>query len=376
MKTVKTNIFKRINRWRIKKGRQWRNWRKLEIFYIKKERKRRRYPLTELPSCKTVAIMMLGSGIGDSIVMSGFINALRQAGKKVYILCTAKLLVMDGIIETDGFYGLPDKPKQKNVQKFNFNFDAVICFTDPDKNTHRDICVLTSIGHKWAIGFNQKDKRFWDLNIVRNDLNQHWSERLIEGAKYLGVGIENYRYDLHFSYECSKEVNSFIERNNLDNFVIVNPTASDKFRSLSLSFVRDTLNWIKSNLISKVIVYNVKDVALINEFPDVIFNPFNRLDCCIELIGKCKFLITVDTSFIHAANFFNTPMIGIYNNRLAAGKYNNNVQWGPHYQGGGQVFSIDYDNTETGDDLRKLPFYVLEQGLMCCTTLKPLTKNK
>ena len=81
------------------------------------------------------------------------------------------------------------------------------------------------------------------------------------------------------------------------------------------------------------------------------------------LVGKCRLIISTDTSFIHAANFFKVRLIGIYNNRLANGKYNNNELWGPHYANAVQVFSQDHDGTESGDDLRNLPFKVLKDVL-------------
>lgn len=63
-------------------------------------------------------------------------------------------------------------------------------------------------------------------------------------------------------------------------------------------------------------------------------------------------------------------MIGIYNNRLANKKYDNNKLWGPNYDQAKQVFSLDHLNTETGDDLRLLPFSELEKALSNSKELK------
>lgn len=358
------SVFKRLNHWRINKFRQFRTFRLLAWYHLRYEKSRIRYPLQNLTDCRTVGLMMLGAGIGDAIVLSGFISALRNAGKQVHCICNERTaVILRSMIETDGIHILPKKPKRRDVTALKLNFDVVISFSDPDKNLHRDMLVLTAVGHKYTVGYNQKDQRFFDLNIIRDEAWCHWSERLKDGAAHLGVNIDDYRYDLHFTPECLAEVAAFMPQLNGRYFVVFNPTASDKVRSLSPNVIRSTLAWLQEHSPLQVVVYNVFDEQIIKEFPQVIFNPFKDIDRCIALLGRSKFLITVDTSFVHAGNFFDVPMIGIYNNRLACKKYDNNVQWGPHYAKARQVFSLDHINHESGDDLRRLPFSVLEQAL-------------
>ncbi len=363
--------LKRFNHWRIRKGRELRNLRLLAWYRFAYERKRPRLSLSGLTECRTVGLMMLGNGIGDAIVVSGFISALRKAGKEVHCICNKKTAgILTDMIETDGLHVLPDRPKRKDVLRLHLSFDAVILFGDPDKNLHRDMRVLTAIGHRYAVGYNQKDTRFFDLNIIRDEKGCHWSERLRDGAARLGVPIENFTYDLHFSDECQREVDEFAAGMGKQGFVIFNPVASDKFRSLSPAFIMETLGWLTSHSSRRVVVFNVRNEDLAKDFPDAVFAPFDALDRSIALVGKCACLITVDTSFVHAARFFNVSMIGIYNNRLACNRYDNNVQWGPGYDKAVQVFSDAHVNTETGDDLRDMPFEILEKALEECEALR------
>ena len=46
----------------------------------------------------------------------------------------------------------------------------------------------------------------------------------------------------------------------------------------------------------------------INDFPEIIFNPFSSLIDCIALIKYASLVISTDTCFVHAANFFNSKM--------------------------------------------------------------------
>lgn len=360
----KPNAFKRLNHWRIRKTRELRNFIQLAWYRAAYEQKRVRLPLSELPKCRSIAIMMLGTGIGDAIVVSGFISAMRQAGRSVHCICNQKTAqILEGMIENDGLHVLPDKPSRQDVLSLQLDFDAVVLISDPDKNIGRDMRVLTAITHRYAIGFNQKDLHFFDLSITRDELGCHWMERLKDAASHLGVTIEDYRYNLHFSPECLSAVNQFIQALGAPSFVLFNPIASDKFRCLSPEVIRSTIDYLTHHSPHRIVVFNVTDAALRHDYPQVIFSPFAELDRCLALVGRCACLITVDTSFVHAARFFEVPLIAIYNNRLSFGRYDNNVQWGPGYAKALQVFSLDHDQTETGDDLRRLPFEVLKQAM-------------
>ena len=360
----KPGALKSFNHWLIRKTRELRNFIQLAWYRAAYENKRVRLPLSELPQCHSIGVMMLGTGIGDAIVVSGFISAMRQAGRAVHCICNQKTAqILTGMIENDGIHVLPDKPSRQDVLALNLDFDAVVLISDPDKNIGRDMRVLTAIKHRYAVGFNQKDLRFFDLSIERDELGCHWMERLKDAASHLGVTIEDYRYNLHFSPECLSAVNQFTQELGEQGFVLFNPIASDKFRCLSPEVVRSTIDYLTHHSRHRIVVFNINDAELSKAYPQVIFSPFAELDRCLALVGHCACLITVDTSFVHVARFFDVPMIAIYNNRLSFGRYDNNVQWGPGYAKAVQVFSLDHDQTETGDDLRRLPFEVLQQAM-------------
>ena len=359
-----SGLFKLINHWRIRKWRHFRNFYLSAWYFFKYERKRPKVSLELISSVQSVAVLMLGTGIGDAIVQSGFISELRRSGKKVYCICSKKsYTVFDSMVKSDGLYLLPNKPKRKDAVRFGLNVDVLILFSDPDKNLHRNLMVLTAVKHKYAVGFNQTDERFFDLNIIRSEQGCHWSDRLKKGAQILGVNISHYTYDLHFSTECKNAVQSFITSLQGNRYIIFNPTASDIFRSLSEDSVMQIIKWLAMHTQAVLIVFNVKDDCIINQFPQVIFNPFKELDKSILLISQCSLLITVDTCFVHAGNFFNVPQLCFYNNRLADNRYDNNKLWGPHYGKAHQIFSLDHLNTETGDDLRLLHFESIKPGL-------------
>ena len=362
--------LKRANQKRKDAFRVLRNARLLSWYYFLYEKKRKRYPLEDISKSKSIGILMLGSGIGDAIVMSGLIKILRQANFNVCCICNDKTAWMfNSLVEVDRVEVLPEKNSCKKLKDYNLSFDIIVDFSDPEKNLYKRILAICAINHKYLIGFNQNiGAKFYDINLIRDEKNCHWSKRLMTIPEILGVKIKDYKYEIHFTKESINKVDNFIK--NLDSeYIIFNPIASDKFRSFSKEFIISTLDYLVEKTDKKIIVFNLKDDEILNKYPDIIFNPFEDFESCMYLLKKCSLLITPDTSFVHAANFFNIKLIAAYNNRLACRKYCNNVQWGPNYENAIQIFSLENKGTESGDDLRELPFEVLKQALDKCEVL-------
>lgn len=357
-------ILKRTNQRRKDAFRVFRNVRLLSWYYFLYEKKRKRYPVEDINKSKSIGILILGSGIGDAIVMSGLIKILRQANFNVGCICNDKTAWMfKSFVEVDRVDVLPEKASYKKLKDLDLAFDIIVDFSDPEKNLYKRILAICAISHKYLIGYNQKiGAKFYDFNLIRDEKNCHWSKRLITIPEILGIDVKDYKYDIHFTPECINKVDSFIK--DLEGeYVIFNPVASDKFRSFSKEFIISTLDYLKEKTEKKIIVYNLKDDDIVNKYKDIIFNPFSDFESCMYLLKNCSLLITPDTSFVHAANFFNIKLIAVYNNRLACRKYCNNVQWGPNYDNATQIFSLENKGTESGDDIRNLPFSVLKDVL-------------
>lgn len=359
------NVVKDWNRGRIKFLRKIRSDICLTFAYLFFERKRARFSLRDIYLAKDIGLIMIGTGLGDAVVMSGLIKILRDAGKNVFVICNPRQRqIFSELICIDGLFIVNDSAEEFNsIKELNISVDVLIDCMDPDQKLYKRIWLMQAIKHKYAIGFNQRrEARFFDINILRDEIKSHWSDRLVEVARSLGIEVREFAYDLQFSDEVCRRVNEFTETLAERGIIIFNPVASDKFRSLSLGLIKEILSYL-CQLGRVVIAINVYDKDLFKDFPEVLFNPFDGICENFYLVSKCSLLITVDTSLVHVGNFFKANMICIYNNRLANGRYDNNVLWGPNYSKAIQVFSLDNCRTETGDDLRKLPFSVLEAAL-------------
>ena len=357
-------FIKRLNRKRIYITRKVKNYFYITYYkFLSKNKKS--YPLEELSKCTTIAILLPNKGIGDLIVTSGLISQLRKKNYKVYCLINQNLqFLFEELIAADGVEILDKKYNYRQIVNKNLYFDIIMDPADPDKNLYQRIGYITAIKHKYAIGFNQNlASSFFDINEIRNEINTHYSDRLISFAKALNININNFKYDLYFSNNRVNKINSFIRyKLNNQKFIVFNPIASDKNRSLSLKTIRETLLFLQEKTNKVIITYNVNDSNLIKDFPKIIFNPFCSLIDCIALLKHASLVISTDTCFVHAANFFNSKLICIYNNRLDCNKYCNNDYWGPNYKNAIQIFSNENLRTETGDNLQKLSVDVIKKA--------------
>ena len=359
------SFIKELNHKRIYTSRKAKNYFYIAYYKILSKNKIS-YPKEDISKCTTIAILLPYKGIGDLIVTSGLINQLRKNNFKVYCLINPNIkFLFNELIIADGIEILDKKYNFKQIAKKHLYYDIIMDPADPDKNLYQRIGYITAIKHKYSIGFNQTfASSFFDINLIRNEIKTHYSDRLIAFAKILDISINNFHYDLFFSKKTLNKIQLFIN-NKLNNkdFIIFNPIASDKNRCLSLNTIKETINYIQKHTDKIVITYNVNDTNLIKNFPNVIFNPFDDLIDCIALIKFSSLIISTDTCFVHAANFFKANMICIYNNRLDSNKYCNNDYWGPNYKNAIQIFSEENLHTETGDDLRKLSVNIIKKAL-------------
>ncbi len=364
--TSTITFIKKLNRKRIYITRKVKNYFYITYYKILSKNKRS-YPIEELSKCTTIAILLPHKGIGDLIVTSGLIKELRQKSYKVYCLINPNLqFLFDELITADGIEILDKKYNFRQIVSKHLYFDIIMDPADPDKNLYQRIGYITAIKHKYAIGFNQNiASSFFDINEIRNELNTHYSDRLRYFAKTLNIHINNFKYDLYFSNSTINKIKLFIN-NKLNNkkFIVFNPVASDRNRSLSLLTIRETLLFLQEQTNKIIITYNVNDTNLIKDFPEIIFNPFSSLIDCIALLKHASLVISTDTCFVHAANFFNSKMICIYNNRLDCNKYCNNDYWGPNYKNAIQIFSKENLHTETGDNLQMFPSSIIKNTII------------
>lgn len=347
-----------------------------------------------------VALLMVGKGIGDAIVLSGFIDILKQHSCKVSVICYDRLMnVVPSFLSTVDEFILVDKHDCALKYMFNRkNFDVVVDFFDPDVNfDHHKLKFFLKLKCHNIIGFNQnnnalnfipspgmEDTERHYSNVVKNfyaksytyNETQPFSHRAVKILnEYFGLNIpsEKYRYRLDISDKTDSSVSSYIRelKNNSSKegctpqIIVFNATASDKYRSLSPDLVNRMCEYfINCTNEYRVIIMNFKQEDLKVTSPKIIFNPFKTFDEVIALIKYADFVISPDTSIVHVGCTFDKNAIYFYNNRLLNTGHENNVVWGPINKNYLQVFSDQFVRNVHGDDLRELKFSIVKDALI------------
>lgn len=350
--------IRHLNRQRNLKTKKVKNALKMSILYYRHKKKDFDF---QPDNYKKILIFMHTNGLGDAIVTSGFINALRQNNKEVYIVAEKRIsFLFKELIQVDGIYEFD----RKNISSFRKAikteyFDFVVDFSDMDGTILYRFSSLCSINYLHSLSFNQHNKSLFDTNIIYNE-NKHISDRMLYVLKLLKIDTNKYHYAIHIPTQSQNDAKEFII-NKLENnkVIIFNPFASEKPRSLSETQIYQVLDFLEQHSKYKTIVFDIHNLIDFSNYKNILANPFSSFITSAALVEISDLVITVDTSIVHLAQAFNKQQIAIYNNRLFNNKFSNNIVWGPNYENAKQVTTHEFLNTEVGD-----PMYNLNMDLV------------
>ncbi len=341
-----------------------------------------------------IAILLIGKGIGDAIVLSGFMNILKKYSYEISIICYDRLMpTIPSILSMVSEFIVVSKHDSAFRYLFNKKkFDIVVDFYDPDIDfDHNKVKLFLMLDCPVLIGFNQ-DKEKYDFScksfIKHCSLNDIYTESYHYDEnkpfcdrvtfllnQYFGINTtaSEYMYQLDVADSISNLVFEYItdlkNRNLFNNkkstIVVFNTVSSDKYRSLSTELVNEVCDYlINCNNDYLIILLNFKNDDLCVKSKKIIINPFKTFAEVVALIKFSDFLISPDTSIVHVGCCFNKNAIYIYNNRKLITGHENNIVWGPigeHYL---QIFADEKLNTFQGDDLRKIKFDTIKRALI------------
>jgi ADP-heptose:LPS heptosyltransferase len=170
------------------------------------------------------------------------------------------------------------------------------------------------------IGYNGNKAQLYDFSIPAHIGNsgRHYIEKCFNSLKFLSIFMDEIvpRPELFTSTDSDKYVESFLARENLRDFILINISAS---RGTKL-YVQEKWEIVINHLISRgsrvVITFAPTEKKFAEELFQkckelVLFNS-RSINDVISLVKKAKILITPDTSLVHIASAFNTPLIGLF----------------------------------------------------------------
>ena len=358
-----SNFIKKLNWQRIEKSRE------IRFKIVKKMWKSttKQVSITELQKTKSILVWG-GGGIGDAIVISGFVKVLIENGFEVSVVAsernceffnTMKMLKRIFIMHEERY--VSSKELLKIYGKRKFDLLIVLYGKDSFIEAYSLLKFYKTLNISYIMGFDDS-LGLYDISInymgtgLKRRMDEHFSKRFYYLLAQLGIKEYNLSYCIDIPQKYIDETCSFIDLFKNKKIVCLNPFSSTEFRDFSFEQIKKILNYLdaKKNIVvillgTKKQMDSLKNIALPKT---AIISPFEDFFYGACIVKLADLIITTDTSIVHLANAYNKRMICVYNNRRLDYGESNNIVWGPNYENALQLFTKANKGTPDGDYIR------------------------
>lgn len=316
---------------------------------------RRIFSNWRITKIKSVAFLMPTKGIGDGIIFSGLLNYFHKRNIKVIVVCAERnVFFYNALSSVDVVIPFTDDIHKKNIKNIcSDKIDYTIDMYGDDLRTPQRIKCLYFINARKSIAFNGNgvSRACFTKTIIYKELDKHLTHRAEYLFDILGLPTESIPYKIDFPKTSLKFADEFVS--SLKGKVIsFAPFASNYNRSLSVEKAKSIALRLSDLSDVSVIVlgsqFQLNELAIgktnIHMLPEV-----NFYDAC-ALIDKSEILLSVDTSFVHMANFFQKKCIALYNMEMWD-DFTINVVFGPGYDKAIKIVSNTYLVRDIEDEI-------------------------
>lgn len=299
----------------------------LNFFYI--YRKCVYKPKNEI---RKILLFFISPGIGDAVISSFFIRGLKAAfpSSEIYVLTTkeARIIANNKAIkkyieitckERNNLHKLVWRLPELRREQFDLLVD--LPWNSQGLSISR-IIFLYAIKARMVLAANTFGFSFIksvEWNFPYETVRDVYAKTLT----ILGQSNIDFHYEVSIEQPDIDFVSLFIQKNNLDSFILFNPKASLEVRSLSLCQTVAIANAIAERG-NKVLLLNCCQKEYFNK--GVYFFEGNIFQIA-ALIKRAHSVLTVDTATLHLADIWGKPMIALYSDNNGFG---NAYVWHTH----------------------------------------------
>ncbi|MDH3000935.1 heptosyltransferase [Chelonobacter oris] len=286
------------------------------------DKRKKPFPVTELPSIKRILFLRQDGKIGDYIVSSFVFRELKKASPDIEIgvVCSDSTL-FEKNRHIDHIY----RVKKKNIldyiktglklrkEQYNVLIDPTVFLRN------RDLLLLRLIDADLNMGYQKQDYNIFNVSIDRDDL--HFSEIYQQLLVSLGFLDIDTIYDMPSSEESVLDVDAFLSKNEIQDYIAVNFFGAAHVRRFTPDNIKILLDILRTkNKTKKIVLLTYPEVTpILKKFESTKNNIFiyentKNIFQTIELIRHADLVISPDTAIIHIASGFNKKIIGFYQN--------------------------------------------------------------
>ncbi|TCV95116.1 glycosyltransferase family 9 protein [Biostraticola tofi] len=307
----------------------------IKLFFLDKLSRSR--PHTQ-PERMNIIILCNGFGIGDAIVTTGLIFSLHQHGHTVTVLCEKRTAfifeyspAVEHVVIYDGLRHLRSQHRSR--------YDLLIDINEKNHLSPLRFRIIKALKPAIALGINQSNYNIYDVSVYYRQPLKHISNKHQEILHHLGLAVDNYSYHLTVPENITLEVKAFISQLDSDNFVVINPFASELSRDMSDAQIETLTKYILQEIGKTVIFIGTPcQLERITVKSGIKFPSATFLHAA-ALIESAKLVISPDTSIVHLCKIYDKKLVCLYNNKIINDGEQNNIVWGPGYSNAMQILS-------------------------------------
>ncbi|WP_333498046.1 glycosyltransferase family 9 protein [Kluyvera sp. CHPC 1.2972] len=289
---------------------------------------------------KKVCLLLVNIGLGDAIMATSFLRALKNADIDVDVITAKKIVPLfqnNSDIHNVIIYGETAKYRDQI-------YDWVI---DPYSHcgwyfTHKYIKLLAQIKYKALSGFDVKIPGKYNDNYIPSTKKIHITDYYLHFLRSCldkqDVLPEN--YVLSFAPETRETANAYLTSLPAKTIKIAFcPYASTDKRSFCSEQINETLALLADHAdISIILLMEKSKLASITLPENAYFFEAPDFMCAAAVLSMSDFVVSVDTSFVHVANSYNKPSLVFYSSVYNDG-YNTDDLCGPNYLNAKQIIA-------------------------------------
>lgn len=260
--------------------------------------------------------------IGDALVTTPLLKEIKeQTGCKVYILASSdnyfvfenQNLADEIIVYRKNIHGIRSLIKMIN----NLECDIVVDLHDDVSSTVSYLIAFSKSRYKF--GLNKKNAKLFTHTVNKLDpFSHHVVERVMEFGKLFNLNLNNGTVNIIFEPKHASISGA-------DNYIVthfagkkfllgINISAGSQARFWGIKNYKQLISDLSNYKLNILLLCSEKDrnsAEIISENKIPIYYRTTFDEFC-AMIPKLDFLFTPDTSIVHVASAFKTPVFGLY----------------------------------------------------------------
>ncbi|WP_313081306.1 glycosyltransferase family 9 protein [Atlantibacter sp.] len=262
---------------------------------------------------KRVLLLRLDDKIGDMIVTTGTAKRLADHGYEVSVLtgkiCANLLEHCDAVKQTYRY------ERRMSLQPLREQrFDVIIDFDDVF--SHERLNLLYRLPPPHVIGFNKPGCAQYTQQIELLNSEKHITERHRKVLSLFNLPDAPFKYYLGSDPKALAGLTHYLTRPANGWLIAINPFTGSEDKDFSREQVQGIINFLKQRYDAvRVLLIGRGDKLQSLGIADAEFVPDSTINTAVEIVRHADLVISPDTSIVHMACTFNTPLVAIYNTR-------------------------------------------------------------